>query len=150
MTKFNLELKKKFIEMIESNNYSIGNASKELGISDSSGERWWKMYQIHGYKGLSMKTGKYSGEFKIHVVKYMYENHLSVSEASAMFGIPSHETLLKWESIYTLEGESGLMTEKRGRPRKIKKIELEDNFNDNEANEDIMLEVKRLRAEIAY
>lgn len=45
---------------------------------------------------LSMDSGKYTGELKIHVVKYMHENHLSLAEVSAMFGISSSSTLLKW------------------------------------------------------
>lgn len=154
MTKYNIELKKKFIELMEYNNYSIGTASKELGISVSMGKRWWKMYQAHGYEGLSMKSGKYSGEFKVHVVKYMHENHLSVNEASAMFGIPSDSTLFKWDCIYTMKGESGLLVEKRGRPRKNdmekEKPKLECNSNNSETKDDLMLEVKRLRAEVAY
>lgn len=154
MTKYNLELKKKFVELIESNQYSIGAVSNELGISVSMGRRWWKMYQTHGLEGLSMKSGKYSGEFKVHVVKYMYENHLSVKEASAMFGIPSDTTLLRWECIYASEGESGFMLEKRGRPRKNdmekEKTEIECNPNNSETKDDLILEVKRLRAEVAY
>ncbi len=154
MTKYNLELKKKFVKLMESKKYSIGAASNELGISIPVGKRWWKMYQIHGHKGLSMKSGKYSGEFKVHVIKYMYENHLSASEASAMFGIPSNATLLKWEHIYTMEGQSSLLLEKRGRPRKSdmekEKPELECNANNSQTKDDLMLEVKRLRAEVAY
>lgn len=152
MTKFNLDLKKQFIDLIESKGYSIRAAAKELCISASIGKRWWKMYHIHGIEGLSIKSGEYSGEFKVHVVKYMYEHHLSLSEASAIFSIPSVATLLKWESIYNAEGESGLLLNKRGRPpqndMKNEKV-LEDNLN-NKTNEDLMLEVARLRAEVAY
>ena len=154
MIKFDLELKKKFVALMESNKYSINTTANELGISVSSGKRWWRMYQLHGDEGLSMKSRTYSGEFKRHVVKYMHENHLSVREASAMFDIPSHATLLKWKQIYTMEGESVLLIENRGRPRKYDmkkdKIKLEDNSNNNHTKEDLILEVKRLRAEVAY
>ncbi len=73
MTKFNLDVKKKFIELMESNKYSIQAATKELGVSKKLGNRWWKLYQIHGYAGLSMSSGEYTGEFKIHVVKYTHK-----------------------------------------------------------------------------
>lgn len=49
MTKFNLDVKRKFIELIESNKHSIQKAAKELGISISIGHRRWQMYQMHGY-----------------------------------------------------------------------------------------------------
>ena len=79
-----------------------------------------------------MKSGTYSGEFKVHVVKYMHENHLSINEASAIFGIPSDATLLKWEQIYFEKGESGLFTDNRGKSRKNNmkkddKVKLDDN-----------------------
>lgn len=153
MTKFNLDVKRKFIELIKSNKHSIRTAAMELGVSKSTGDRWWQMYQLHGDEGLSMDSGKYTGEFKIHVVKYMHEKHLSLSEASAMFRIPSTSTLLKWECIYNAEGESGLLIEKRGRLRKndmkIEKSKLEDTL-DSKTNEDLILEVKKLKAEVAY
>ncbi|WP_276515609.1 hypothetical protein [Tissierella carlieri] len=40
MIKFDLELKKKFVALMESNKYSINTAANELGISVSSGKRW--------------------------------------------------------------------------------------------------------------
>lgn len=154
MTKFNLETKKKFIELVESNKHSIGSASKEIGISESVGKRWWKMYNNHGYEGLIMKSGSYSGEFKLNAVKYMHNNHLSINEASAKLGIPSDATLLMWERIYYEEGEEGLLAERRGRPKKPmnnKSIKLPNNKNiSKETEEDLIAEVQRLRAENAY
>lgn len=154
MAKFDLELKKKFVELMESNKHSINTAANELGISEASGKRWWKMYHLHGEEGLSMKSGTYSGEFKVHVVKYMQENHLSSRDASAIFGIPSNATILKWERIYSEEGESGLLAESRGRPQKHDmkkdKNKLESNSLNNEIGENLLSEVKRLRAEVAY
>ena len=41
MTKFNLEVKKKFVGLVELNKYSIYRASQELGISKLVGKRWW-------------------------------------------------------------------------------------------------------------
>ncbi|MBU5254597.1 helix-turn-helix domain-containing protein [Tissierella praeacuta] len=152
MTKFNLEVKKKFVELIESNKYSIHMAFQELGISRSVAKRWWKRYEIHGLEGLSMKSGTYTGEFKLYVVKYMHENHLSVNEATAIFGIPGDATLLKWKRIYYEEGESGLFTNNRGRTckddmTKDGKVKLDANSHIGETEEELELEVKRLRAE---
>ena len=152
MTKFNEEIKKKFIELMKSNKHSISSAAKEIGISNSVGKRCWKMYSIHGYEGLIMKSGNYSGEFKINAVKYMRENNLSIQEASAKLGIPSHTTLLKWERIYYEEGEEGLLVEKRGRPNKpmSKNTTKTPKNSSKEKEEDLIAEVQRLRAENAY
>lgn len=152
MTKFNEEIKKKFIELMKSNKYSASSAAKEICISASVGKRWWKMYNKHGYEGLIMKTGNYSSIFKVNAVKYMHENHLSISEASANLGIPSDATLLKWERIYYEEGEEGLLVERRGRPKKSMSKNTTKNPKDfsKVIEEDLIAEVQRLRAENAY
>jgi len=100
MTKYNDKIKRDFIESVKSNKHSLASAAKELGVNESAGKRWWKIYSIHGVKGLNMKSGTYTGEFKVNAVKYMHNNMLSGREASARLGIPSDVTLLKWERIY--------------------------------------------------
>lgn len=111
-------MKRDIVELVENKNYSIGAAAKELGISKTLAQRWLKMYEHHGYEGLVIKRRPYSGEFRISVVEYMQENHLSLQEASAIYGIPSRSTLENWERRYNKEGAIGLMTNKQGRPRK--------------------------------
>lgn len=153
MTKYSEETKRRFIDLITNNNYSITSAASELEISKSLGKRWWKMYEHHGCKGLIMKSGTYTGEFKIYAVEYMHSNHLSISEALALLGIPSKSVLLKWERKYYEEGSEGLLLEQRGRSRKS--ISLKPNIPlkkelSKETEEDLIAEVQRLRAEVAY
>lgn len=154
MTKYSLETKIRFIELMKTNKYSIGTAADSVNASNSVAERWWKMYSIHGLEGLSMKSGNYDGKFKIHVIKYMHENHLSVNEASAIFGIPSDATLLKWERIYYEQGEEGLLLERRGRPKEVNMKSNSKNAKpkklDKNMEADLINEIQRLRAEVAY
>ena len=150
MTKYSIETKRELIEMIENKNHSIGSAAKALGITKPMAQRWMKMYEHHGYEGLIIKKGTYSGEFKISVVEYMHENHLSLQEASARYGIPSRSTLVKWERIYYEEGAKGLMTDKRGRPRKDMNKKPKSSKISKEKEEDLISENQRLRAENAY
>jgi transposase len=156
LTKFNLEVKKKFIDLMKSNKYSIGKVATELGVSNSVAERWWRMYKIHGDEGLTMKSGRYTGEFKVHVVKYMHKDNLSLREASTIFGIPSEATVLNWNRIYIEKGEMGLLDQTSGRPRKDimkeNEIKVEDNslVKQTEDNVNLLDELKRLRAEVAY
>ena len=153
MTKYNKETKMRLISLMETNRYSFSSAAKELNISDSVAKRWWKMYEAHGYEGLTMKSGSYSGDFKVNAVEYMHSNHLTIKEASAQLGIPSDTTLLKWERIYYEEGAAGLLTQRRGRQKKamndkIKRIPKKQ--LPKETEEDLIAEVQRLRAENAY
>jgi len=54
---------------METNKYSIEAVTNELGMSNSIDKRWCTMYKIHEYEVLTMKSRKYSGEFKVHIVK---------------------------------------------------------------------------------
>ena len=150
MTKYSIETKRELIDKVENKNHAIGSAANELGISKSVATRWVKMYEYHGYEGLMMRSGIYTGEFKISVVEYMHQNHLSIKEASAKFGIPSHTTLWKWERIYYEEGAKGLLIDKRGRPKKTMDKKPKSLKIPKKTKEDLIAEVQRLRAENAY
>lgn len=150
MTKYKASTKKQLVELVTKKNYSIGNAAKELGISRSLAGRWIQMYEHHGYEGLVVKSGSYTGKFKIDAVEYMHANNLSIREASAMFGIPDHSTLLNWERTYYEKGAEGLLKDNRGRPRKNMNKKAKGTKIPKETKEDLIEEVQRLRAENAY
>ena len=89
---------------------------------------------------------RYTPEFKQMVVETMQKEGLSYSEASRQFEINSHRRIQEWERIYLEEGPEGFQIERRGRkstgrpPKQLKpKVE-----------EDLIAEVQRLRAEVAY
>ena len=87
---------------------------------------------------------KYTPEFKIMVVETMHKEGLSYRETDRRFGLPANRAS-NWERIYLEEGPEGLYIERRGRkstgrPKKLKP----------EAEEDLIAEVQRLRAENAY
>ncbi len=79
------------------------------------------------------------------VVETMKKEHLSIYAAMQEFGINDHKIIERWERIYLEEGPEGLIGERRGRgstgrPEKLPK----------EAEEDLIAEVQRLRAENDY
>ena len=95
-------------------------------------------------KGVPNK--RYTPEFKRMVVETMKKEHLSIYAAMQEFGINDHKIIERWERIYLEEGPEGLTIERRGRrskdrrPKKLPK----------EAEEDLLAEVQRLRAENDY
>ena len=100
-------------------------------------------------KGIPNK--KYTGEYKQKVIEYMLANKLGYRETQRMFNISGHDRLQSWERIYLTEGAQGLYLERRGaactaggtkkgRPAKFPK----------QVEEDLLDEVQRLRAEVAY
>ena len=94
-------------------------------------------------KGIPNK--RYTPEFKQLVVETMREERLSVREVMRRFEINDHGIIERWERIYLEEGPEGLAIERRGRSSKGRSKKLP-----KEAEEDLLAENQRLRAEIDY
>ena len=93
------------------------------------------------------KTNKrYTGEFKQKVVETLHKEGLSYREAVRRFEKPSQDRVAQWERIYYEEGPEGLYIECRGR----KSTGARQPKPKKEAEEDLITEVERLRAENAY
>ena len=94
-------------------------------------------------KGVPNK--RYTPEFKKQVVETMLTENLSYSETERRFGVV-RSRITAWERIYLTEGPEGFTIERRGRgskgrpPKQLPK----------KAEEDLLAEVQRLRAENAY
>lgn len=100
-------------------------------------------------KGIPNK--RYTAEFKVMVVETMRNEKLSYCEAARQFEVRDHKSVAVWERIYLTEGPESLAAERRGRasaasgtqkghPPKLNK----------QVEEDLIAEVQRLRAEVAY
>ena len=94
-------------------------------------------------KGIPNK--KYTAEFKKHVIETMQEERLSYRETMRRFGITGCHQVQDWERIYLTEGPEGFAVERRGRGSKGRPAKLS-----REAEEDLLAEVQRLRAENDY
>ena len=95
--------------------------------------------------------GRYPGKFKLEVVKEKLNSGLGYREVARKYGI-NHVVLMKWERIYLLDGEVGLLEERRGKtvkegyaPKKDGKIKL-----NKVIEQDLITEVQRLRMENEY
>jgi transposase-like protein len=94
-------------------------------------------------KGVPNK--RYTAEFKRHVIETMQQEELSYHEAARQFEINDRGIIRRWERICLEEGPEGLTVERRGRGSKGRPPKL-----DKRVEEDLIAEVQRLRAEIAY
>ncbi len=94
-------------------------------------------------KGIPNK--RYTPEFKQLVVETMHREKLSIREVSTQFEIGDHNAVARWERIYLMEGPEGLAVERRGRAGKGQPSSFP-----KKAEEDLLAEVQRLRAENAY
>ena len=87
---------------------------------------------------------RYTAEFKQRVIEDMRENDLSYKETRRKYDLPNRR-VQDWERIYLSYGAEGFKIERwgcgsKGRPAKLPKA----------AEEDLLAEVQRLRAENAY
>ena len=79
------------------------------------------------------------------VVETMMRDKISYCEAARQFDVSNHQRVADWERIYLMEGPEGLYIERRGRGSKGRPPKFP-----KEAEEDLLKEVQRLRAENAY
>jgi transposase len=94
-------------------------------------------------KGVPNK--RYTAEFKQKVVEAVLNEGLSYEEARRIYEVNGRDRIQSWERIYLAEGPEGLAVERRGRgstgrPKKLPRT----------VEEDLLAEVQRLRAEVAY
>ena len=79
------------------------------------------------------------------VVETMMRDKLNYQETARKFDIPCDKRVASWERIYLTEGAEGLYIERRGHGSKGRSAAFS-----KEAEEDLLAEVQRLRAENAY
>ncbi len=94
-------------------------------------------------KGVPNK--RYAAEFKRAVIETMMEERLSYSETARRFEINDHKRMMAWERIYLTEGPEGFWVERRGRSTTGRPGKLAQ-----KVEEDLLAEVRRLRAENDY
>ena len=92
-----------------------------------------------------MPNKRYTPEFKRTVVETLRKEHLSIREVMRRFEISDHSIIERWERIYLEEGPEGLAVERRGRKSSGRPKKLT-----GKAEEDLIAENQRLRAEIDY
>ena len=116
-------------------------------------ERWVMAYRLHGIAGLRKKSSKYSAEFKLSVLRHMWDNQLSMIRTAATFDIRHHAMVGIWERAYRDGGIEALTPRPRGKPKALPTPEsAPDNPPDDDklSREQLLAEVKQLRMELAY
>ncbi len=150
--KYSNEFKLRIVqEYLEGKNGGFRMLQAKYGVAHRQIRDWVNLYKTGGIEYLTNVRRTYSGDFKVHVVKYMHQHSMSLTQAAAHFGIQAHDTVAKWERIYYEEGIEALYEERRGRSKKMtgKKKGRPPKKDVNE-NEDLLKEVQRLRMENEY
>ena len=117
-------------------------------------ERWVAAYRLHGEAGLRKKSSKYGAEYKLSVLRHMWDNQLSINQTAAKFDIRSYAMVGIWERAYREGGIEALEPRRRGRPKPMtasdttKPDQAPD--DDKRSREELLAEVNQLRMELAY
>ena len=137
---------------VQKKGHSLCEVARRLGTDHKHVRRWVALYEQHGAKGISsIKRASYSGDFKLSVIRYMRENHLSLFETAIKFGIPNDSVVLAWDRLYESEGASALYRDNRGKMKKPRKYKQSTGAKSVKSTKDNLLEeLEYLRAENAY
>lgn len=137
--------------MITEQNMSKFEVARLYNTDVSVIKRWVSYYEEFNIAGLINRQRSYDGKFKLKVVEYMHDNHLSIRSTAKHFNIPQHYTVSRWERIYYEEGPAALFEERRGRGSSMtKKKSNNKNTLNKETKENLIAEVQRLRMENDY
>jgi len=152
MTKYTEELKLRVVAAYLNGTGGVKTLAKEHGVERGAVQKWIARYRVHGAEGLKKKFSHYSAEFKLSVLRHMWDNELSCRETAAVFDLRNHSYLTDWEKRYRSGGIQALASRRRGRPRKMPDTgkPLPPPDDDKLSNEALLAELKYLRMENAY
>jgi len=147
---FSYEEKVKVVKLVKDGHLSYLKAGKTIGVSKTVVLGWVKLVEKHGFEALKEKTSRktYPGKFKLNVIEYMHDNHLSCYTAAAKFNI-ARTQIQRWERIYYEEGAEALLQERRGKTKKMEQKSSDKSFNED-VQKDLITEVQQLRMENEY
>ena len=150
MSKYSCEFKLKVVKYCIEDSHSYCDTSRHFNVAESCVKRWAKKYEIHGPSGL-LKNFKasYSGDFKVSVVEYMHNNHLSLNETAIHFNLAYDQVVARWERIYYEKGPQALYEERRGRRKNMSSKPIKKKLS-KDAEKHLIAEVQQLRMENEY
>ena len=127
--KYSDEFKLKIVEEYNQNLLGYNALGKIHKVPSSEIRRWVGLYKEHGKEGLLTVNKNYKGDFKVSVIEYMLENHLSIKQTGIHFCV-SKNSISSWLKKYKEEGKESLLKNNRGNKKlkmtRLKKIKIND------------------------
>lgn len=152
MTKYDEQFKLSVVQQYLSGMGGYKFLAKQHGLDHEALRRWVLAFGAHGVEGLKKKFSHYSAEFKLSVLRHMWDNALALGQTAALFNIRSPGSLIAWEREYRRAGLAGLMARPRGKPKSMSVAprKPESKPDDEKSREDLQAELDYLRMENAY
>jgi len=146
------ENKLKAVKMVQEAGKTHGYTAKELGVGKVTIQRWLAFYEAYGMDGLKIQPYKYSGDFKVRVVKYVLRNNISYFRAAILFKVANDSIIGRWVKKSIEEGMSALYKNDENGVRQMKSNDK--NFLKMDysklSKKELLEEIERLDCENAY
>ena len=144
MSKYSEELKLTIVLEHLEKHIGANRLQKKYGVHPSLIKQWIAQYKLTGT--FTKPVRHFSGDFKLKVLNYQQEHHLSDSQTALIFGIPGQGTICAWRKRYITGGTEALF-QKQGRRSKMPKKSLIPNKPREEWTKDEELAYLRMENE---
>lgn len=154
MTKYDERFKLEVVQQYLSGMAGYKVVAKRHGLAYSMVRKWVNLHRQHGAAGLAKKSSHYDADFRLSVLKRMWDGDLSYGQVAAEFNIRSAGSISQWERCYHCGGIDALIPRSRGKPNKMPtpddtKPQLPPDGAERTRDE-LVAEVNHLRMEVAY
>jgi transposase-like protein len=150
MSKYTKSFKLQIVKDYETLRLGYKTIGDKYGVIPSTVRKWIYGYQVHGQSYFDKHSQSYTADFKLKVLKHMQDNELSLMRTTALFKIPAVSTVLQWQRLYDVGGESALLSSKLGRSVMSQTKGKVDKAPKDMTQEELLEEVLNLRAERDY
>ena len=144
MSKYSEEYKLRVVKAYISGEGGTKTVAKKYKVARTCLQQWVAQYELTG--SFTKPTRNFSGEFKLKVLNYQQEHHLSDLQTALIFGITNHGTICAWRKKYITGGTEALF-QKQGRRSKMPKKSLIPNKPREEWTKDEELAYLRMENE---
>ena len=144
MSKYSNEFKIKVVNAYLLGEGGAGTIANKYKVARTCVQQWVAQYKLGGK--FTEPTRHFSGEFKLKVLNYQQEHHLSDSQTALIFGITNQGTICAWRKKYITGGTEALF-QKQGRRSKMPKKSLIPNKPREEWTKDEELAYLRMENE---
>jgi transposase len=155
MSKYNEDFKLDVVEQYLSGTAGYKVIAQLNGVPYSMVKKWVYLHREHGKAGLTKKFSHYSAEFKLSVLRRMWDDELSYTQVTAAFNIRNVGCVSQWERCYHSGGLDALAPRKRGAPTKMPILPNTDSPESlpdpaGRTHDELVAEVNQLRMEVAF
>lgn len=149
MIKHSDQFKLKIVKQYLDGSIGFRSLARQHGVASPMVRRWVEWYKLHGEAGLTRKKSHYSAEFKLSVLKYMWENALSQTQVAAKYNIRNPTSVGIWERRYRSGSYEALLRSSRRKSEDMQApISKPETLRDDEKpREQLIKELEYLRME---